>query len=86
MEPNETLLYPLMGEKATMLREKENKLTFIVNKKSTKKDVKEAFEKLYQVKVLKVNLFITPEGKKRAYIKISPEHSAEEIASKFGVL
>lgn len=30
--PYKILLYPLMGEKATMLREAENKLTFVVEK------------------------------------------------------
>jgi large subunit ribosomal protein L23 len=89
MDPNENevvLLYPLMGEKATMLREKENKLTFIVNEKSTKRDIKDSIENLYQAKVLKVNLLRTPEGKKKAVVKLSEEFSAEEIASKFGVL
>jgi len=75
-----------MGEKATMLREKENRLSFVVNKNSTRKDVKEAIETLYKVKVLDVNLMVTTEGKKKAHIKLSPEHSAEEVASHFGVL
>ncbi|RLI91593.1 MAG: 50S ribosomal protein L23 [Candidatus Altiarchaeales archaeon] len=86
MDPREVILYPLMGEKATNLREKENKLTFIVNKKATKKDVKEAVEKLYDVKVEKVNILNTVNGKKKAYVKLAPEYNADEIASKFGVL
>lgn len=86
MQPDEILLYPLMGEKATMLREKENKLTFVVNKRATRKEVKEAVEKLYNVKVSKVNIIISPNGEKKAHVKLSKEFSAEEIASKFGVI
>jgi len=79
-------LYPLMGEKATILRERENKLTFMVNDKATKSDIKKAVEELYDVKVLKVNVLITQRGKKKAYVKLHPDYSAEEIASQFGVL
>lgn len=86
MDGNNIILYPLMGEKATMLREKENKLTFIVGKKSTKKEIKAAVEKLYDIHVEAVNTMNTLDGKKKAHIKISDKHSAEEIASKFGIL
>lgn len=75
-----------MGEKATILREKENKLTFIVYKEATKEDVKVAVEKLYQVKVLTVTSALTPQGKKKVLIKLPAEVSAEEIASKFGMI
>ncbi len=75
-----------MGEKATILREKENKLTFIVNKDATRDDVKKAVESLYNVKVLKTNIMITTKGRKKAHVKLDPKYSAEEIASHFGVL
>ena len=86
MDQYRVLLYPLMGEKATILREKENKLTFIVNKDATQDDVKKAVESLYNVKVLKTNIMITTKGKKKAHVKLDPKYSAEEIASHFGVL
>ncbi len=86
MDQNRVLLYPLMGEKATVLREKENKLTFIVSRDATKGDVKRAVESIYDVKVLKTNVMITTKGKKKAHVKLDPKYSAEEIASHFGVL
>ncbi|RLI89733.1 MAG: 50S ribosomal protein L23 [Candidatus Altiarchaeales archaeon] len=86
MNQYKVLLYPLMGEKATILREKENKLTFIVNKDATRDDVKKAVESLYNVKVLKTNIMITTKGRKKAHVKLDPKYSAEEIASHFGVL
>jgi len=86
MDPHKTLLYPLMGEKATAKRELENKLTFVVAKESTKKQVKEAVEKLYSAKVESVHVMNTPEGVKKAHVKLSAKDSAEEIASHFGVV
>jgi len=86
MDPHEVLSYPLMGEKATMMREAGNKLTFIVADKATKAQIRGACEQLYSVKVTGVTVMRTPEGKKKAHIKLSPEHSANEIASHFGVL
>ncbi|MBM3309469.1 MAG: 50S ribosomal protein L23 [Candidatus Altiarchaeales archaeon] len=85
MELQEVLRYPLMGEKATFLRE-GNKLTFIVDKKASKSDIKEAIEKLYNVKVSKVKTMSTMEGLKKAYVTLDKAYSAEEIASQFGVI
>jgi large subunit ribosomal protein L23 len=76
----------MMGEKATGMREKENKLTFIVNKKATKKDVKVAIESLYKVKVIKIDSVNTHDGRKKVHVKLDAKFSAEEIASHFGVL
>jgi large subunit ribosomal protein L23 len=86
MEPQKVLFYPLMGEKATLLRETENKLSFIVDKNSNSNEVKQAVESLYNVKVMSVNVMITSEGKKKAIVRLDPKHSAEEIASHFGVM
>ena len=86
MEPYEILLYPLMGEKATMLREKENTLTFAVNKDASKKDVKEAVEKVFNVKILTVRVMHTTDGKKKAHVRLDKKHNADDIASHMGVL
>ena len=86
MDPHKVILYPLMGEKATLLREKENKLSFIVGRKSSKADVKAAVESLYNVKVTKVSSMVTTDGQKKVHIRLDPKFSAEEIASQFGVV
>lgn len=85
-DPYKILLYPLMGEKATMLRENENKLSFIVDERANKKDIKGAVEKLYDVKISKISTMITFQGKKKAHVKLKPEFSADDVASHFGVL
>jgi ribosomal protein uL23 len=77
---------PLSTEKAIRLMESENKLLFIVDKKSNKKDVKEAIEKMFKAKVDKVNTLIGPDGKKRAYVKFSAETPAIDIATQLGLM
>lgn len=80
------LLYPLMTEKAISMIESQNKLTFIVNIKASKNDIKKAFEKFFNVKVSEVKTVITPDGRKKAYIKLSPEYKASDIAIRLGIL
>jgi large subunit ribosomal protein L23 len=86
MEPNEVIFYPLMTESASLMVERDNKLIFIVNLKAGKSDVKEAVEKLYEVKVAKTTLLITPQGEKKAFVKLMPEYKASDVAIKLGIL
>ena len=72
-------------EKTTILLERNNTLTFIVRRDATKNEIKRAVEELYEVKVEKVNTLITPDGQKKAYVKLAPEYKAEDIASRLGV-
>ncbi|MCW4046344.1 MAG: 50S ribosomal protein L23 [Candidatus Bathyarchaeota archaeon] len=86
MDPNDVIAYPLMTESASLMVEKDNKLIFIVNLKAGKSDVKKAVEELYEVKVEKVNLLITPQGEKKAFVKLAPEYKASDVAIKLGIL
>jgi large subunit ribosomal protein L23 len=86
MNPDEVILAVVRTQKAVSLIEKENKLTFFVRIEATKEDVKRAVEKLYGVKVEKVNTLITPRGEKKAYVKLKPEYKASELAVKLGVI
>ena len=86
MDANDVVLYPLMTEAASLMVEKDNKLVFIVNLKATKNDVKRAVEELYEVKVEKVNLLITSQGEKEAFVKLNPDYRAADVAIKLGIL
>ena len=76
----------VITEKALRLAEKENKITVIVDRAATKKQVADETQKLYNVKVEEVNTLITPRGEKKAYVKLSKEHSAMDLLSRLGVL
>ena len=82
---NDILLCPLSTEKSVKLMDSDNKITFIVDKKSTKKEIKEAMENNFKVKVEKVNTLIQ-KGKKKAYIKLSKDNPAIDIATKLGIM
>jgi large subunit ribosomal protein L23 len=86
MNPYEVILYPLMTESASLMVERENKLIFVINLKARKEDVKKAVEELYEVKVEKVNILITPQGSKKAFVKLHPDYKAADIAIKLGML
>jgi large subunit ribosomal protein L23 len=86
MDNHEVISYPLMTESASIMVEKDNKLIFIVNLKAGKADIKKAVEELYEVKVAKVNLQITNQGVKKAYVKLTPEFKASDVAIKLGIL
>jgi large subunit ribosomal protein L23 len=47
---------PLITEKANILKEKENKVAFVVDRGANKAEIKEAVERLLKVKVLKVHI------------------------------
>ncbi len=86
MDPLEIIIRPVSSEAALDKIEKENKLTFIVNMKANKQQIKWAVEKLFNVKVVKVNTMITPKGEKKAIVKLAPEYKASDVASKLGLL
>lgn len=86
MEVYNIIKYPLSTEKSIRLMESENKLVFIVNKKSTKKEIKMAIEQMFKVEVVDVNTFVSPEGEKRAYVRFSPKNPAIDIATQMGLM
>ena len=47
---------PLITEKANILKEKDNKVAFVVDRTANKAEIKEAVEHLLKVKVLKVHV------------------------------
>ncbi|MCG2882200.1 MAG: 50S ribosomal protein L23 [Acidilobus sp.] len=85
-EEREVIIRPVMSEKALRLLEELNTLTFIVRRDANKHEIKRAVERLYGVKVEKVNTLITPKGEKKAYVKLSKEYKASDLAAKLGLL
>ncbi len=86
MKEYKTLKFPLATEKAVRLMESENKLIFIVNQKSTKSDIKESIEKEFNVKVKKVNTLFNLKGEKKAYVSLSGDTPAIDVATQLGLM
>jgi ribosomal protein uL23 len=86
MENLSVLKYPLTTEKNVKLMQNDNKLVFIVDRKSSKPEIKKAAEELFKVKVLKVTTSILPDGKKKAYIKLDMSTPAIDVATQLGLM
>lgn len=80
------LRHPLLSEKAIALIEKENKLVFVVDTHASKSQIKEEVEKTYSVKVEDVNTVMTQKGEKRAFVKLSKDNKASDLATKLGII
>ena len=88
MNPYDIILKPWITEKSMENRLNEeknsiNRLEFIVVRTATKKVIKKAVEKLFDVKVEKVNTRITKAGK-HASVKLAEGFDAEETSLKLG--
>jgi large subunit ribosomal protein L23 len=79
------VIRPYVTERTFDMIEKQNKLVFIVDGKADKKAIKAAVELLYDVDVESVKTANTMTGKK-AYVRLSPESSATDLASKLGLV
>lgn len=86
MDPYKTIKYLLGTEKAVRILESDNKLVCIVDKKTTKQQIKKAVEEAFKVKVIKLNTLVTPQGKKKAYITLSAETPAIDVATELGLM
>lgn len=85
-DPWQILQYPHLAEKSMNMVEMENKLVFVVRRDARKDKIKEAVEKGFGVRVLAVNVTITRKGHKKAYIKLDPNYSAADIATRLGMI
>lgn len=76
------IVAPIKTEKAIGKIEFDNTITFEVDLKAKKADVKKEIERLFAVKVAAVRTYITSQGKKRAIVKLAEGFKAEDITTK----
>lgn len=65
MNSYEIIRRPLLTEKSTLKKEQENQVVFEVHPKANKAEIKKAVEKIFNVKVKKVNTILVPGKVKR---------------------
>tara|TARA_Y100000590_G_scaffold324512_1_gene368080 strand:- start:178 stop:465 length:288 start_codon:yes stop_codon:yes gene_type:complete len=89
-DPRDVLLEPVVSEKSYDLIQENNIYTFVVDRRSNKTEIKQAVQKIFDVKVVSVNT-INRKGKKkrtgwvigqraaskRALIKLAAGHSID---------
>ena len=72
--------YPLNNEVAMKCIEDNNTLQFIVHKKATKPQIRAALKTWKGIKAQKVNTLITTKGEKKAFIKLTADQDALDVA------
>ncbi|ESR37984.1 hypothetical protein CICLE_v10029426mg [Citrus x clementina] len=80
------LKYPLTTESAMKKIEDNNTLVFIVDIRADKKKIKDAVKKMYDIQAKKVNTLIRPDGTKKAYVRLTPDSDALDVANKIGII
>lgn len=84
MDPYDVVFHPYVTEKTMNFMDKNNALEFVVKRTSSKKQIKYAVEKLFEVKVKDVKTRITKHGK-HAVVTFMPEFKAEDIGMRIGI-
>merc|ERR1719409_619247 len=77
---------PLTTESAMKKIEEINTLVFIVDIRASKQKIKEAVKAMYDVQCAKVNTLIRPDGKKKAYVHLTQDFDALDVANRIGII
>ncbi len=78
-------LRTITSEKAVKLIDSENTLLFEVERKARRDEIKKEIENLFNVKVDKIRTQIR-NNKKLAYVRLSKENLAIDVATKLGMI
>ena len=73
-------------ESANQKIEENNTLVFIVDVRATKKQIKAAVNRMYDIQCEKVNTLIRPDGQKKAYVHLTADYDALDVANKIGII
>jgi ribosomal protein uL23 len=77
---------PHLTEKSMDKVDEDNTLVLMVDINANKPQVEDAVEHLFDVTVKKVNTTITPQAKKKAFIRLSESDDAMDVATKLGMM
>merc|ERR1711990_1045978 len=80
------LKHPLTTESAMKKIEDNNTLVFLVDARASKKQIKDAVKRMYDITCDKVNTLIRPDGAKKAYVRLAADYDALDVANKIGII
>ncbi|ODQ65381.1 putative ribosomal protein, large subunit [Nadsonia fulvescens var. elongata DSM 6958] len=86
LDEYKVVIAPVNTETAMKKIEDNNTLVFLVDIKANKYQIKQAVKTLYDVEAAKVNTLITPTGAKKAFIKLTPDFDALDVANRIGYI
>lgn len=76
--------YPLTTESAMKKIEDNNTLVFICDVRANKRQIAQAVKKMYDIVCAKVNTLVRPDGVKKAYVRLTQDFDALDVANKIG--
>jgi large subunit ribosomal protein L23Ae len=80
------LRFPSTSETSMKKIEDNNTLVFIVDRTANKRQIAAAVKSMYDVDVAKVNTLVRPDGLKKAFVRLTPDHEALDVANKIGMV
>ena len=86
MDKYRVIKYPLTTESAMKKIEDNNTLVFIVDVKANKRQIKQAVTSMHDIQCQKVNTLIRPDGQKKAYVRLTQDYDALDVANRIGII
>merc|ERR1719161_3199703 len=86
MDKFQVIRCPLTTEAAMKKIEEQNTLVFIVDVRANKRQIKDSVSAMYDVTANKVNTLIRPDGKKKAYVHLTQNYDALDVANRIGII
>ncbi|CAN6674891.1 large ribosomal subunit protein uL23 [Trichomonascus vanleenenianus] len=86
MDEHKIIISHVNSEGAIKKIEDANTLVLKVHVEANKHQIKQAVKKLYDVDVEKVNTLIRPDRTKKAFVRLTADHDALDVASRAGYL
>ena len=86
LDAGKILIHPLNTESAMKKIEENNTIVFIVDRAANKRQIEGALKKLYDVSAAKINTLIRPDGKKKAFVRLTPDQDALDVSNRIGFL
>merc|ERR1712194_833690 len=85
LDQYQILKFPSTTESAMKKIEDNNTLVFIVDTRANKRQITEAVRRMYEIKTAKVNTLVRPDGSKKAYVRLTTDYDALDVANKIGI-
>jgi large subunit ribosomal protein L23Ae len=86
LDDHQVIKYPLTTESAMKMIENDNTIVFIVDVRANKPKIRAAVQKTYGIQAAKVNTLVRPDGLKKAYVRLTADSDALDVASRIGII
>lgn len=86
MDEYKVIIKNINSEVATQKIEAQNTLVLEVHMSANKGQIKQAVKKVLGADALKVNTLVRPDGTKKAFVRLTADHDALDVASRAGYL